>query len=105
MRHSRPAWLEKWLERHQSRLSLALHLIGIPAVAAALLLGLIQLLQWRWDLWWRPAGLFVAGYALQFLGHLREGNDMGEVILIKRMLGRPYSAVSPRYAKGRDTLE
>ena len=36
---------------------------------------------------------------LQWIGHVHEGNDMGEVILLKRWAGRPYCAVSPRYAK------
>jgi hypothetical protein len=58
-----------------------------------------QLAVWRWDLWWRPAVLLGAGYFLQFLGHLHEGNDMGEVVLIKRLLGRPYVAISPRFQK------
>lgn len=40
---------------------------------------------------------FVGGYALQFVGHCIEGNDMGEWILVKRLLGRPYVAVSPRW--------
>ena len=42
------------------------------------------------------AGLFVGGYLLQFLGHAIEGNDAGEVVLIKRLLGRPYVAIAPR---------
>ncbi len=94
-----PAWLSHWLERHQHPASLLLHAIGIPMTIGALLLAGVQLAAWRWDLWWRPALLFVGGYALQWLGHLIEGNDMGEIILVKRLLGRPYTAVSPRYAR------
>jgi len=63
----------------------------------AVLLAAYQLCIWRWDLWWRPAMLLAVGYFLQFLGHLHEGNDMGEVVLVKRLLGLPYTAVSPRY--------
>ncbi len=94
-----PGWLRNWLERHQSRLSLVLHAIGIPLTIAALVLAGYQLWQWRWDLWYRPALLLAAGYLLQYLGHRHEGNDMGEIILIKRLLGREYTAVSPRYAR------
>lgn len=102
----RPVWLRNWLERHQSRLSFWLHVVGIPLTLAGLLLALWQLYmaQWdptHWEYWWRPAGLALAGYLLQYLGHLREGNDMGEIILIKRWLRRPYVAVSPRYRKKR----
>jgi hypothetical protein len=98
----KPAWLSNWLERHQSPVSFFLHMLGIPLTIAALVLGAIQLLEWRWDLWWRPATLFVGGYLLQWIGHRIEGNDMGELILIKRALGRPYVAVSPRYADRSD---
>jgi uncharacterized membrane protein YGL010W len=94
---TRPAWLQNWLERHQSPTSFWLHIIGIPLTIAAVALAGYQLYLWRWDLWWRPAGLFALGYVLQFVGHVLEGNDMGEVILVKKLLGRPYVAVSPRY--------
>ena len=86
----KPAWLTNWLERHQHPTSLILHVIGIPLTIASVVLAGIQLAQWRWDLWWRPAALLGIGYFLQWLGHRLEGNDMGEVILIKRALGRPY---------------
>ena len=64
---------------------------------AAVILALVQLGEDRWDLWWRPVLLLVGGYALQWIGHRLEGNDMGEYILLKRLLGKPYVAVSPRY--------
>jgi len=86
-----------WRKRHRSGLSVLLHAVGIPLVVLALLLAGWQLLRWRWDLWWRPALLLFAGYVLQFAGHWHEQNDPGEVILFKRLLGRPYVAVSPRY--------
>lgn len=92
-----PRWLRHWLDRHQHPASLVLHLIGIPMTIACIPLALVQLSESRWDLWWRPAGLLVGGYVLQWLGHVLEGNDMGEVILVKKWLGRPYVAVAPRY--------
>ncbi len=94
-----PGWLRNWLERHQHPVSLALHVIGIPMTIAFVPLTIWQLADWRWDLWWRPTLLLLVGYALQWLGHVIEGNDMGEVILVKRWLGRPYVAVSPRYQR------
>lgn len=99
---SRPHWLENWMLRHQSRVSFGLHLVGIPLTVLALILGAIQLYEWQWALWWRPCGLLAAGYALQWVGHRVEGNDMGEIILVKKMLGRPYVAVSPRYQAVQD---
>jgi len=97
MNDGKPAWLRNWVERHQHPVSRWLHYVGIPLAVGALVVGLVQLVQWRWDLWWRPVVLLVAGYALQWLGHRIEGNDVGEVILIKKLLGRPYVAIAPRY--------
>ncbi len=67
-------------------------------LVAAGVVAVVQLAGQRWDLWHRPVLLLVGSYVLQWLGHRIEGNDMGEVIVIKRMLGRPYQAVAPRYA-------
>lgn len=64
---------------------------------AAAVLGVIQLGDGAWGLWWRPVGLLVVSYAIQWFGHVIEGNDMGEVVLIKKWLGRPYIAVAPQY--------
>ena len=44
--------------------------------------------------------LLLIGYGLQGLGHRLEGNDMGEVLLLKKRLGKPYLAVAPRYQTG-----
>ena len=78
--------------------------MGIPLTLAAVVLAGVQLWQWRLDLWWRPAGLLAAGYLLQYVGHRVEGNDMGEVILVKKWLKRPYCAVAPRYVTGREQV-
>lgn len=99
MSGGRPRWLNNWRQRHQSRLSFGLHLAGIPLVIAALLLGAYQLCLWRWDLWWRPVVLLAIGYALQIVGHWHEGNDLGEWILIKRLLGRSYVAVAAKHGQ------
>ena len=40
-------------------------------------------------------GSFIMGYLLQFLGHAIEGNDAGEMILIKKLLGKPYQEFAP----------
>lgn len=60
----------------------------------AAVLAVAQLLNGAWSLWWRPVGLLVLSYVLQWVGHRVEGNDLGEVILVKRFLGRPHIAVS-----------
>jgi hypothetical protein len=40
-------------------------------------------------------------YILQWIGPAVEGNDMGELILIKKLLGKPYVAVSPKHRGAR----
>jgi len=75
-------WLADWRKRHRNPANFWLHMVGIPAcfVAAPLLLILRQ--------WWLAPSLFVAGYALQFIGHLVEGNRSGEEMLLRRLRGR-----------------
>jgi hypothetical protein len=80
-----------WRERHQHPVNFALHLLGIPlALLVAPLLLLV--LPWYW-----AVAAFVAGYVLQWVGHLIEGNDLGEWAGIKRLLGLPYVGISPRW--------
>ena len=82
-----------WRERHQHPFNRGIHAVGIPLsliVAPALLF--VQ--PWGWAL-----AAFVGGYALQWIGHLVEGNDLGEWAAVKRLLGLPCVAIAPRYAK------
>ena len=60
-------------------------------------LVVVQLREGAWSLWWRPAGLVVLSYVLQWVGHWIEGNDMGEVIVVRKWLRKPYVAISPRF--------
>ena len=64
-------------------------------------LVIVQLQDAAWSLWWRPVGLVVLSYALQWVGHRVEGNDMGEWAGIKRLLGLPCAAVAPRWQQPR----
>ena len=82
-------FLKNYLERHRHPVDQALHVVGVPLcfVAAPILLAV------GW-LWWALAS-FVGGYVFQFLGHAIEGNDAGEVILVKRLLALPYTEFAP----------
>ncbi|HWL92359.1 MAG TPA: Mpo1-like protein [Phycisphaerae bacterium] len=97
-RRKLPGWLAGWLARHRNPVSFWLHMVGIPMTLVAVVLAIVQLARGEWGLWWRPAVLFFGGYFLQWVGHVIEGNDMGELILIKKLRGKPYVAISPRYA-------
>jgi uncharacterized membrane protein YGL010W len=81
-----------WRMRHQDPRNFAIHLIGIPLAVA----GLIALFFLPW--YWGVGGL-VVGYLLQWIGHLWEGNDVGEWAAIKRLFGLPTVGISPRFAK------
>ena|SRR5215471_21322499 len=87
-----------WLVRHQHPFNFAIHLIGIPVAVAGI--PLLFLAPWYWGV-----GAIVVGYALQWLGHRVEGNDVGEWAGLKRLLGLPYVAISPRYQNSALTAE
>ena len=78
--------LGKWLSRHQDPTSFWLHMIGIPASFVA---APVMLVRGRWLM---GLSLFVGGYAIQFIGHLIEGNRSGEEELVRRLLKRPPAA-------------
>lgn len=63
--------------------------MGIP-------LTLIGLILFAFLPWYCAVGTFVLGYLLQFVGHWVEGNDVGELIPIKKALGLPVVAIVPR---------
>jgi hypothetical protein len=82
--------LQGWRLRHQLPFNFAIHLIGIPLAVSGVFL--LFFLPWYWGL-----GAFVLGYLLQYIGHLAEGNDLGEWAAIKRLLGLPYVGIAPRW--------
>ncbi|HXG12499.1 MAG TPA: Mpo1-like protein [Gemmataceae bacterium] len=84
--------LRSWQERHQHPFNFGIHLVGIPLAVAGVVM--LFFLDWYWGV-----GAVVLGYLLQYIGHAVEGNDVGEWALIKRCLGLPYVAVSPRWQK------
>lgn len=88
--------LANWRERHQYPFNFAVHLIGIPMTVV----GVVVLFSLAWEQWYWGVGLFVLGYLLQWVGHLIEGNDMGEWAAIKRLFGLPCVLVAPKRQGG-----
>ena len=78
-----------YVERHRHPANQLLHLIGVPVTFGA---SIAFLVMHRWP---EAAGCFAGGYLLQFLGHALEGNDAGEVVLIKKLLRKPYREFGP----------
>jgi len=77
-----------WLARHQNPANFWIHVLGIPLALAGVVL--LFLTDWYWGV-----GAIVLGYLLQWIGHRIEGNDVGELILLKRLLGLPVVVVAP----------
>ncbi len=82
--------LEGWRLRHRLPFNFYIHLVGIPLALAGVVL--LFFLPWYWGV-----GAFLLGYLLQYVGHQAEGNDLGEWAGVKRLLGLPYVAISPRW--------
>ena len=78
-----------WLERHQNAFNFWIHLIGIPLALVGLPLLFVAP---RYGV-----GALITGYFLQWVGHRVEGNDVGEFIPIKRLLGLPVVPIASRY--------
>jgi len=82
-----------WRPRHRLPFNFWIHMVGIP-LAYPVVMVLLCL-----GMWWWALGAFVLGYFLQWVGHLAEGNDVGGWAAIKRWLGLPYVAISPRWGR------
>ncbi len=65
-------------------------MLGIPLALAGVPLLFVS--EWYWGV-----GAIVSGYALQWVGHRVEGNDVGELIPVKRLLGLPVIAIAPQH--------
>ena len=79
-----------WLDRHQTPANFWIHMLGIPLAFAGI--PLLFLTEWYWGV-----GAIVVGYLLQWIGHRIEGNDVGEFIPVKRLLGLPVVAIAPQH--------
>lgn len=73
-------FIDKWLARHRNPMSFWLHMVALPCT---FVLPIVFLVMERWLL---SLVMFIAGYALQFLGHLIEGNRSGEEELFRRII-------------------
>lgn len=82
-------FVANYVARHRNRANQLLHLVGVPLTFVGSVICAVQG-EWYW-----AAGCFVGGYVFQFVGHAVEGNDAGELILVKRLLGKPYVEFGP----------
>ena len=89
-------FLRNYAQRHQHPANRFFHVIGLPVTFV-----LPVVLVMKNEPWW-GLGCFVTGYCLQFVGHACEGNDAGEVILVKKFLGLPYTDIVDRVNRSSD---
>jgi hypothetical protein len=68
-----------YIKRHAHPLNAVLHIFGVPAVV----LGIYFLITKQFAF---GIVLIVVGYFLQYLGHRAQGNEVGEVTLIKNIV-------------------
>lgn len=93
------SFFSNYLERHLHPVNLLLHVVGVPLTFVG---TPVFLIRQNWPL---ALACFLGGYALQFIGHAIEGNDAGETVLVKKLLGRPYTIYGPtsKYAGTEDS--
>lgn len=91
-------FLRNYLPRHRNRTNQLLHAVGVPLTFVGTPVCLIAGLSWYW-----AVACFVGGYALQFAGHAVEGNDAGEAVFVKKMLGLSYTEYGPNANSSSDS--
>lgn len=64
-------WIAEYSHGHQNKINQLTHKIGIPMIAASILLLPVALLIAGF--WKIPLALFIIGWILQFVGHYFEG--------------------------------
>jgi uncharacterized membrane protein YGL010W len=64
-------WIAQYSDSHQHPVNRFCHTLGIPLIALSIPFALAATFIPR--LWAVPLGMFVVGWALQFLGHAFEG--------------------------------
>ena len=86
------AFFVDYFSRHTNNWNRALHVVGVP-LAPFLFFYLLVTGQFL-----RAAVAFATGYLLQWIGHTIEGNEVGEVILIKRIARKLAGAATASLA-------
>jgi len=72
-------FIKKWTARHSNRKNAILHAIGIPMT----IVGVVFLCYQRFLV---GILLILLGYVMQVVGHVFEGSEVGELMLIKSVL-------------------
>lgn len=87
--------IRNWIERHRDPTSFVLHMFGIPPTILGVLLIPIYVYLFSIPIFLMALALFVGGYLIQFLGHVIDGSEPGEIMYLRRKLGWSYSRIAP----------
>lgn len=71
-------FIRDYISRHSHPINALLHIVGVPAV----LIGIYYLIATKFIL---GGVLICGGYAAQYFGHEAQGNEVGEITLIKKI--------------------
>lgn len=74
-----------YLSRHKHPVNAVLHIAGVPAAFYGLYRMVVPGAGVDRQM---GLALLILGYVLQYLGHRAQGNEVGEVILIKKLASR-----------------
>jgi hypothetical protein len=86
--------IEGWIARHRDPTSFVLHMFGIPATILGVLLIPIYVMLISIPIFLFALALFVGGYLIQFLGHVVDWTEPGEIAYLRRKLGWSYAKIA-----------
>jgi hypothetical protein len=97
-----PPWrlIQDWIARHRHPMSFVLHMFGIPPTILGVLLIPVYVIQLSIPIFLLALAMFVGGYLVQFLGHLIDGTEPGEIMYLRRKLGWTYPEIAPAPTPG-----
>src|SRR4051812_36760962 len=91
----RMALIDDWIARHRHPTSFVLHMFGIPPTILGVLLIPVYGTLFSVPIFLFALAMFVGGYLIQFLGHLVDGTEPGEIMYLRRKLGWSYAKIGP----------
>jgi hypothetical protein len=84
--------VDDWMARHRDPTSFVLHMFGIPPTILGVLLIPIYVMLVSFWIFLLALALFLGGYLVQFLGHVVDWTEPGEIRFLRRKLGwRPVN--------------
>jgi uncharacterized membrane protein YGL010W len=87
--------IEGWMARHRDPASFVLHMFGIPPTILGVLLIPVYVFQVSIPIFLLALAMFVGGYLIQFLGHLIDGSEPGEIMYLRARMGWTCAELSP----------